>query len=38
MLVLQADACHAYQTMHKHGIPEENIVVMMFDDIAYDEE
>lgn len=30
----QADACHAYQILHKHGIPDENIVVMMYDDIA----
>ncbi|KAL9952689.1 hypothetical protein ACROYT_G039980 [Oculina patagonica] len=30
----QADACHAYQILHKNGIPDENIVVMMFDDIA----
>jgi len=30
----QADACHAYQILHKHGIPDERIVVMMYDDIA----
>jgi len=30
----QADACHAYQVLHKHGIPDENIIVMMYDDIA----
>jgi len=30
----QADICHAYQIMHKHGIPDERIVVMMYDDIA----
>jgi len=30
----QADVCHAYQIMHAHGIPDENIIVMMFDDIA----
>ena len=30
----QADVCHAYQILHKHGIPDENIVVMMYDDIA----
>ena len=30
----QADACHAYQILHKHGIPDENIVVFMYDDIA----
>ena len=30
----QADACHAYQILHKNGIPDTNIVVMMYDDIA----
>jgi len=30
----QADVCHAYQVLHSHGIPESNIVVMMYDDIA----
>jgi len=30
----QADICHAYQILHKNGIPDENIVVMMYDDIA----
>lgn len=30
----QADICHAYQIMHKNGIPDANIVVMMYDDIA----
>lgn len=30
----QADVCHAYQILRKHGIPEENIIVMMYDDIA----
>ena len=30
----QADVCHAYQILHTHGIPDSNIVVMMFDDIA----
>ncbi|XP_047128390.1 legumain isoform X1 [Hydra vulgaris] len=33
----QADVCHAYQILHKHGIPDENIVVMMYDDIANNE-
>ncbi|KAI0229736.1 Legumain [Lamellibrachia satsuma] len=32
----QADACHAYQIMLKHGIPEERIVLMMYDDVAHD--
>jgi len=30
----QADACHAYQVMKKSGIPEENIILMMQDDVA----
>jgi len=30
----QADICHAYQIIHAHGIPDENIIVMMYDDIA----
>ena len=34
----QADVCHAYQILHKHGIPDENIVVMMYDDIAYNQQ
>ena len=32
--IFQADVCHAYQILHKHGIPDERIVVMMYDDIA----
>ena len=31
----QADVCHAYQILHKNGIPDSNIVVMMYDDIAH---
>jgi legumain len=30
----QADICHAYQVLHKYGIPDERIVVLMYDDIA----
>lgn len=30
----QADVCHAYQILHKNGIPDENIIVMMYDDVA----
>jgi len=30
----QADVCHAYQILHKNGIPDSNIIVMMYDDIA----
>ncbi|KAI2650263.1 Legumain [Labeo rohita] len=31
----QADVCHAYQIAHQNGIPDSRIVVMMYDDIAY---
>jgi len=34
----QADVCHAYQILHAHGIPDENIIVMMYDDIANNEQ
>ncbi|GAB2284826.1 hypothetical protein Dimus_019279 [Dionaea muscipula] len=34
----QADICHAYQILKKGGLKDENIVVFMYDDIAYDEE
>ncbi|CAJ0591770.1 unnamed protein product [Cylicocyclus nassatus] len=34
----QADACHAYHTLKNHGIPEENIVTMMYDDIAHNKQ
>lgn len=30
----QADVCHAYKVLHNHGIPDERIIVMMYDDIA----
>ncbi|XP_050959169.1 legumain-like [Labeo rohita] len=30
----QADVCHAYQIAHQNGIPDSQIVVMMYDDIA----
>ncbi|XP_068110713.1 legumain [Hyperolius riggenbachi] len=33
----QADLCHAYQIIKKNGIPDEQIVVMMYDDIAQNE-
>merc|ERR1712133_122651 len=32
----QADIAHAWQIMRKFGIPEENIVTMMYDDVAND--
>lgn len=34
----QADVCHAYHLLRRHGIPDNRIVVMMYDDIAYSEE
>eukprot|EP00238_Polyblepharides_amylifera_P010344 CAMPEP_0196595490 /NCGR_PEP_ID=MMETSP1081-20130531/81263_1 /TAXON_ID=36882 /ORGANISM="Pyramimonas amylifera, Strain CCMP720" /LENGTH=591 /DNA_ID=CAMNT_0041920085 /DNA_START=129 /DNA_END=1904 /DNA_ORIENTATION=+ len=34
----QADVYHAYQLLHKHGISPERMVVMHFDDIAYNRE
>ncbi|XP_071962580.1 legumain-like [Antedon mediterranea] len=34
----QADVCHAYQILHRNGIPDKQIVVMMYDDIANNEE
>jgi len=30
----QADSCHAYQLMLKSGVPAENIILMMQDDVA----
>ncbi|KAJ6822995.1 vacuolar-processing enzyme-like [Iris pallida] len=34
----QADICHAYQIMKAGGLKDENIIVFMYDDIAYNEE
>ncbi|KAK7104379.1 hypothetical protein V1264_019109 [Littorina saxatilis] len=34
----QADICHAYHVLRSHGVAQENIVTMMYDDIAYSEE
>ncbi|KAM3716903.1 Legumain [Dirofilaria immitis] len=31
----QSDICHAYHVVRIHGIPKENIITMMYDDIAY---
>ncbi|KAG2722420.1 hypothetical protein I3760_02G127900 [Carya illinoinensis] len=31
----QADVCHAYQILKKGGLSDENIVVFMYDDIAF---
>jgi legumain len=30
----QSDVCHAYHTLSKNGIPDDHIIVMMYDDIA----
>uniref|UniRef100_A0A1I8GLU7 Hemoglobinase n=2 Tax=Macrostomum lignano TaxID=282301 RepID=A0A1I8GLU7_9PLAT len=34
----QADVCHAYQIVKKHGVPENQIITMMYDDIAHNVE
>ncbi|XP_071752418.2 legumain [Centroberyx gerrardi] len=34
----QADVCHAYQIVHKNGVPDEQIVIMMYDDLAHNED
>ncbi|XP_073129424.1 LOW QUALITY PROTEIN: vacuolar-processing enzyme-like [Henckelia pumila] len=34
----QADVCHAYQILKKGGLKDENIVVFMYDDIAFNVE
>ncbi|KAJ0971380.1 hypothetical protein J5N97_019339 [Dioscorea zingiberensis] len=34
----QADVCHAYQIMKRGGLKDENIIVFMYDDIAYHED
>ncbi|KAJ4826192.1 hypothetical protein Tsubulata_023781 [Turnera subulata] len=34
----QADICHAYQILRKGGLKEENIIVFMYDDIAFNVE
>lgn len=34
----QADICHAYQLLKKGGLKDENIIVFMYDDIAFNEE
>ncbi|KAL9255302.1 Vacuolar-processing enzyme-like protein [Drosera capensis] len=31
----QADICHAYQVLKRGGLKDENIIVMMYDDIAH---
>ncbi|XP_026877345.1 legumain-like isoform X2 [Electrophorus electricus] len=34
----QANVCHAYQMVQSNGIPNDQVVVMMYDDIAYSEQ
>ncbi|GAB4837136.1 hypothetical protein Ancab_002047 [Ancistrocladus abbreviatus] len=34
----QADVCHAYQLLKNNGLKDDNIVVFMYDDIAFNEE
>lgn len=34
----QADICHAYQILKAGGLKDDNIIVFMYDDIAYNEE
>ena len=34
----QSDVCHAYQILKRGGLKDENIIVFMYDDIAYDSE
>uniref|UniRef100_A0A8C5ML06 Legumain n=1 Tax=Leptobrachium leishanense TaxID=445787 RepID=A0A8C5ML06_9ANUR len=34
----QADVCHAFQIIKRNGIPDEQIIVMMYDDIANSQE
>ncbi|ETM34062.1 hypothetical protein L914_18770 [Phytophthora nicotianae] len=33
----QSDACHAYHVVRRHGIPAENVVLMIYDDVAWHE-
>ena len=34
---VDANLCHAYQVLHKAGVPDERIIVVMYDDIAENE-
>merc|ERR1719326_1626998 len=34
----QADACHAYHIARNNGIPESNIIMLAYDDIAHNKE
>lgn len=33
----QSDVCHAYHVLSSRGIPDSNIIVMLYDDVATDE-
>ncbi|KAK9131053.1 hypothetical protein Sjap_011540 [Stephania japonica] len=37
-VIILADVCHAYQVLKKGGLKDENIIVFMYDDIAFNEE
>ena len=37
-MYFQADICHAYHVLLDHGFDPENIITMMYDDIAYSDE
>ena len=32
--LFQADILHAYHVLRNHGFPKQNIITMMYDDIA----
>eukprot|EP00928_Gymnodinium_smaydae_P078884 TRINITY_DN62942_c0_g1_i1.p1 TRINITY_DN62942_c0_g1~~TRINITY_DN62942_c0_g1_i1.p1 ORF type:complete len:445 (+),score=130.75 TRINITY_DN62942_c0_g1_i1:67-1401(+) len=34
----QADTCHAYQVVKAKGIPEDNIIMLAYDDVAHNED
>lgn len=34
----QADVCHAYRILRERGLKDENIITMVFDDIAYNKD
>ena len=34
----QADVCHAYHLLIEQGIPQDQIIVMAYDDVAWDDE
>lgn len=35
---MQADICHSYQILKRGGLSDENIIVFMYDDIAYNQQ